>query len=288
MTSTDAQVGAAPMTSVTVPGVYDKVDESAYQTGQFIAPSLGRPLSYSAAKTLLSSRPERFAWERDHGRPPKKAFDLGSLVHALVLRSRDDRIRVIDAYDWRTKVAQEAQKAAWAARLIPVHRGQFRDAARVARAVREHPLAGALFREGRPEVSLVWTDESGVTGKGRIDWVHPKALVDLKTVGGYGDSEPAKMGKTAANFDYIMQAAIYSDAWHLLTGERLPFLTVAVELDPPHFITVGQYDESDLAVGWERWRQAVGIYVERESAGQWSDPPEIVTLPVPGWYGRTF
>jgi hypothetical protein len=90
-------MGAAMTSTATTPGVYEKIDETDYQTGQFIAPNLGRPLSYSAAKTLLSSRPERFAWERDHGRPPKAAFDLGSLVHALVLRSRDDRIRVIDA-----------------------------------------------------------------------------------------------------------------------------------------------------------------------------------------------
>ena len=55
-----------------------------------------RTLSASGAKTLLRD-PERFAWERDHGRPPKAAFDLGGVVHALVLRSGDERIRIIDA-----------------------------------------------------------------------------------------------------------------------------------------------------------------------------------------------
>jgi hypothetical protein len=83
-----------------------------------------RTLSASGAKTLLSD-PERFAWERNHGRPPKAAFDLGGVVHALVLRSGDERIRIIDAYDWRAKWAQDARKEAHAAGLTPINRTEF-------------------------------------------------------------------------------------------------------------------------------------------------------------------
>ena len=111
---------------ITHPGIYAGIDETVYHADSDLAPELGRSLSQSGAKTLLAS-PARFAWERDHGRPPKDAYDLGTLVHALVLRSRDDRIRVVDARDWKTKRAQEARDEARAGGMVPVLRSQLLD-----------------------------------------------------------------------------------------------------------------------------------------------------------------
>lgn len=272
---------------ITHPGIYAGIDETVYHADSDLAPELGRSLSQSGAKTLLAS-PARFAWERDHGRPPKDAYDLGTLVHALVLRSRDDRIRVVDARDWKTKRAQEARDEARAAGMVPVLRSQLLDASRVARAVRRHPLAGAMFRGGRAEVSLYWIDdETGVTCRGRIDYVHPGGLVDLKTTT-YGRGDLDVFGRSAASYDYPMQAAVYSDGWEALTGVRLPFVTVVVEVDPPYMITVGQYDDDDLDAGRARWRTALSVYAERESSGVWDDPlTDIPTIPIPAWYARS-
>lgn len=268
-------------------GIYAGIDETVYHADSDLAPELGRSLSQSGAKTLLAS-PARFAWERDHGRPPKDAYDIGTLVHALVLRSRDDRIRVIDARDWKTKRAQEARDEARAGGMVPVLRSQLLDASRVARAVRRHPLAGAMFRGGRAEVSLYWIDdETGVTCRGRVDYVHPGGLVDLKTTT-YGRGDLDVFGRSAASYDYPMQAAVYSDGWEALTGVRLPFVTVVVEVDPPYMITVGQYDDDDLDAGRARWRTALSVYAERESSGVWDDPlTDIPTIPVPAWYARS-
>ena len=272
---------------ITHPGIYAGIDETVYHADSDLAPELGRSLSQSGAKTLLAS-PARFAWERDHGRPPKDAYDLGTLVHALVLRSRDDRIRVVDARDWKTKRAQEARDEARAGGMVPVLRSQLLDASRVARAVRRHPLAGAMFRGGRAEVSLYWIDdETGVTCRGRIDYVHPGGLVDLKTTT-YGRGDLDVFGRSAASYDYPMQAAVYSGGWEALTGVRLPFVTVVVEVDPPYMITVGQYDDDDLDAGRARWRTALSVYAERESSGVWDDPlTDIPTIPIPAWYARS-
>lgn len=270
---------------ITGPGLYDGVPETQYHRDEGLAPELGRSLSQSGAKTLLTS-PARFDYERKHGRPAKDAFDLGSLVHTLVLRSGDERIRVVDAYDWRTKAAQQAKKDAHAAGLIPVHRGDLLAASKAARAVRQHPLAGAIFAKGRPEVTLYWIDEAtGVTCRARIDWLHEKAIVDLKTCA-YGRSDVEAFGRSAASYDYPMQAAHYPDGYEALTGERLPFVTVCVEVEPPYLITVGQYAASDVEAGRERMRRALAEFAERESTGRWTDPPTVVTFPVPVWYGR--
>ena len=274
--------------TVAGPGIYsaDQLTEIQYHADRDLAPALGRSLSQTGAKTLLAC-PARFAYERDHGRPPKDAFDLGSTAHALILRNPDNRIRVADATDWREKKWQTWKAGQYAAGLIPVHRDQLRQASRIAQAVRRHPLAGPILHAGRPEVSAYAIDpETGVTLRARVDWLHPRSLVDVKTAD-YGRGTADAFGRSAASYDYPLQAAWYQYVWRLLTGELLPFVTVTVETDPPHFVTVGQYDPDDLATGYDRMRQAINKYADLESNGGYEPPTEIVTFALPGWYGRT-
>ena len=276
---------------VTGPGVYRGMPEDRYHADDSLVPEMGRSLSQSGAKTLLAS-PARFAWEREHGRPPKDAFDLGTLAHALILGSHDDRLVIVDAYDWRTKAAQEAKAAAYAAGKVPVHRGDLRSASQIARAVRRHPLARAVLASGEPEVSFYWRDpETGVTCRARVDWLVPgKALVDVKTVGRYGGADPAAFGRQCATLDYPMQAAHYVDGWEAVTGELLPFVHIVVETEEPNFVTVGQLPDHAIEAGRARMRAGIIEYAYRESsavAPVFDYASEIVDIPVPGWYGRT-
>ena len=271
--------------SITAPGAYDGIPETEYQSDALIGPPLAaRPMSYSSAKTILS-HPARFAWEREHRRPGKREFDMGSLVHALLLRSGDDRLHVVDAYNWRTKAAQKSRDEAQGQGKIAVHRGMLRDAARVAAAARRDPRVAQILSDGRPEVSIYWVDEeTGVTCRARIDWLNPTDVVDVKTVGSYSKADPKPFGRSAASFDYPMQAAVYTEGVERATGVRRGFATIAVELDPPHFVHVTRYPEWAVLAGEARWRRALAIYAEREKSGQWADEG-ITTTPVPEWYG---
>lgn len=274
---------------ITEPGIYDGVPELDYHSDRAV--TFGPTLSASGAKTLRRS-PRRFAWEREHGRPPKDAFDLGGLVHALVLKSGDERIRVLDVYDWRTKAAQESRKEMRAAGLTPVNRADLRQAAKIAAAVRRHPLAGAILAKGRPEVTMYWPSEvtldDGTTHvvmcRGRIDWLRDDAIVDLKTYGKASGAEPDSLAKEAASYDYPMPAAHYSDGYEALTGTALPFLTITVETEEPYFITVTQYSPDDLETGRDRIEQAKAEFARRTLSGEWDDPPTIHTLTLPPWY----
>lgn len=257
-------------------GIHDDVPELDYHADP--------ALSASGAKTLLHS-PARFAWERENGTKASDAMDLGTLVHTLVLRSRDKRLVVCPFDSMRTKAAQEWAEQMAAERRIVVTHKQVRQAIAIAKAVRAHPLAGAIFTDGRPEVTLVWDDpETGVRMRGRIDWLRANAIVDLKTVGRYGGSELGMFGRQAANLDYPMSAANYVAGVAALTGETLPFITVTVEVEPPYFITVGVYDEADLLEGHGRMREAIEEFARRSESGVWIDPPQIETIPIPGWY----
>ena len=269
------------------PGIYDCIPEDVYHADSDLAPHLGRSLSQSGAKTLLRN-PARFAHERDHGRPPKDAFDVGSLTHAIVLRNPDPRLRVIDAYDWRTKAAQDAKKAARDAGLVVANRRDLLDASKAARAVRGHEMAAAILSDGRPEVTAYAVDpQTGVTLRARFDWLRDgttlDCLVDVKTAA-YGRGTPDAFGRSAAEYDYPMQAWWYRYVFYLITGRWLPFYTITVEMDPPYFVTVGEYDDADMEAGEQRARRAIDEYAERESSGDWQPAPVIHTFTLPGWY----
>lgn len=281
--------------TITEPGIYDGVDEIAYHSDRAIDPAFGPSLSASGAKTLIHSSAERYAYEREHGSVGSKTMDMGTLVHTIVLRSHDERI-VVQPYDsLRSKPAQEWAAAREAEGRIIVTHKQVRQAIAVAKAIRSHPLAGAIFSTGRPEVTLYWREEvehldgssSVITCRARVDWLRDEALVDLKTVSRYGSSEPRTFGRQAASLDYPMSAAHYSDGWHALTGVALPFVTVTVELEPPYFITVGTYHAADLDAGRARMARAKTEFATREASGQWADEPQVVTIPVPEWYAAT-
>ncbi len=260
----------------TLPGIRLGIPERTYHSDT-------RTLSASGAKTLLSD-PERFAWERSHGRPPKAAFDLGGVVHALVLRSGDERIRIIDAYDWRTKAAQDARKAAWAAGLTPINRTEFLQATKIAGAVRRHPLASTIFTNGKAEASLYWTDpETGVACRARVDWLREDMIVDLKTAR-YGTGTADTFGRQAASFNYPLPAAVYTEAVEALTGKTLPFITVAVETEPPYIVRAYRYTDGDLDQGRAQWHEALREYAARDAANDWTVPAEIELIALPAWY----
>lgn len=244
-------------------------------------------LSASAAKVLLRS-PARFQYQRTHaGRAGTPAMDFGTLVHALTLRSHDSRIAVLPYADWRTKDAQTQRDALVAAGRIPMLAKDVRRAIAVAKAVHAHPLAGPILSEGQAEVSMFWDDpDTGVRLRGRIDWLRDNALIDLKTTSNEG-AELDTFGRQAARLDYPMSAAHYVAGVAAITGRTLPFITITVEVEEPHWITVAQYAEVDLAAGYDRMRAAIDEYARRTESGVWDDPIDAIPyIPVPEWYAR--
>lgn len=265
---------------VTGPGLYPALDEAAYHADTALAPELGRSLSSSGAKTILES-PARFAYQRQHP-VVKDAYDFGHVAHTMLLGSGGD-IEVVDADSWRTKAAQEQRDAAREAGRIPILTADHDRAMALVSAVMQHPTAGAIFASaGEAEHSIYWVDaETGVTCRGRLDWVHPRALVDLKTT---VNASPSKFSRALVDYGYALQAEWYSQGYEAVTGERLPFVHVVVEKEPPHLVAVYQVDHEALAYGAERAADARRLFAECESSGQWPGySPEIELVSLPAW-----
>lgn len=272
-------------TVITEPGLYD-IPNEAYQAD----PIPGGSLSCTGAKRLvLPSCPAKFLWEKQNGRPNKRAYDVGHAAHRAVLGVGEEVV-VVDSPDWKTKGAREQRDEAYASGKVPILKHEADQVQAMADAILADPVAAALFdpAHGRGEQTLVWRDEkSGVMCRARLDWLPDpydgRTIVpDYKTT---ISAEPGALQRTFASYGYYMQAAWYLDGVKAcgLAGDVEPsFLFVAQEKTAPYLITVVELDAPALELGRRRNREAIDTYVRCMETGRWpgySDEPVLLSLP---------
>lgn len=268
---------------ITVPGVYD-IPEDVYHAD----PVPGGSLSSSGARKLLPpSCPARFAYQRDNPPASTPEFDLGKAAHMVVLGAGPE-LHVVDAEDWRTKVARAERDEAYARGATPLLPAEFDTVQAMAAALRQHPRAAELFDAGGvAEQSLFWIDgDSGVWCRARLDWLSDR-IVDYKTT---TDASPAHISRVMHSFGYYIQAPFYLAGAHeldLIADDE--FLFVFQEKSPPYLVTVAELDTTALRIGRERMRQALEIYRDCKAVDLWpSYSSDIETISLPGWVARTY
>lgn len=266
------------------PGVYPEIPEEDYHSGAF-GPTEGS-LSSTEARRILDA-PAILHYYREHPEPPKEVFDLGHVVHALVLGTGLD-IYVHDWPDFRTQAAREDVKEARENGKVPVKRSQFDEMRTVADSVLTDPVAGPIFEMGTPEQSIYGVDEeTGVWMRGRVDWTQWKdgrtTLVDLKTA---TTAIPSQWARRAADLDYAIQREYYRQIWTNATGQEDPrFLHVVVDKNPPHLVAVVEMDYDFESVGKAKVRRALDLYKRCVDTDSWPGlPPIIHRLAPPIWY----
>jgi hypothetical protein len=281
----------ADQVEITEPGVYD-IPAEVYHAD----PVPGGSLSSSGARRLLPpSCPAVFRYEQEHGRTPKREFDLGHAAHRLVLGDGNGPdLVVIDADNYRTKAAQARRDEAHARGAVPLLTAEHEQVAAMARAILEHPLAAALFNPdtgGHPERSLFWRDEpTGVMMRARLDWL-PRwsgsgrlIVPDYKTT---KSAEPDAIQRAIYDRGYHMQGVWYLSGVTALglAGEQPPvFVFVFQEKTPPYVVTVAQLDVRAIQIGQALNRRALQVYAECSASGRWPGyADDVVTVSLPGW-----
>lgn len=253
-------------------------------------------LSASSAKALLNDTPAVYKWRQENP-VTKAAYDLGHYVHGELLGSGSP-VDVLDFPDWRTKAAQDARKAAYAAGHVPMLVKEADEGDLMVASVREYLAAagmGTVFARGRGhgEVSILWDDEHhGVQRRARLDWLHepisgqPRMIVDLKT----GQSaDPRELGRIAHNFGYHQQAAWYIDGLAAVTvGEPdIAFVHVTVEKEAPYLVSATQLDDEALAIGRAENDRAIDLWKACMADDTWPGyAPTIQTVSLPRWASR--
>jgi hypothetical protein len=271
-------------------GLYPDMPEAAYHAD----PVPGGSLSSSGAKKMLPpSCPARFRWERDHPPQSTPAMETGTAAHRLVLGTGTE-ITEVKADSWRTSAARAAADEARAEGKVPLLSSQLAQVRAMADALREHPVASALFdpERGRAEQSLFWQDElTGVWRRARLDWLpypdHRRRFIigDFKST---ASADPRALARAVYEYGYYMQAPCYIDGVEALgLAEDPAFVFVAQEKTPPYLVSVFQLSPDAVIAGRRRNQLALERYRDCAEAGVWPGYDGGITeIDLPYWAAR--
>lgn len=247
------------------PGVYDIPAESYHRD-----PVPGGSLSSTGVRKLLPpSCPALFRHYIDNPQPPKKAFDIGTAVHALAL-GNGPLLVDIDHPDYKTKDAQAKKAAAYARGAIPLLPHERRLVEDMAEVLFAHERAGELLAPGwgESEQSLIWQDpETGVWCRSRPDIHNDRTIADLKTT---TDASPEAISKSVWDYGYHTQQQWYRDGHQAIYGTYPDFLFIFQAKTPPYLVTVVELDEAAEMAGQERIRRARHTYAHCMRTGEWA------------------
>lgn len=257
-------------------------------------------LSWSRMKYLVPpSTPAHFKASLKAPQERKRHFDLGKVVHALVLGEGDEYAVVqaltkqkesYDARSYDLVSAQHHRDAIYEAGKVPILRHELDAAVAMAASVKAHPSASILLGNGLPEVSLFWVDdETGVKCRARLDWLPEKTpgrrliVPDLKSA---ASAAPSEFAKAAANFGYYGQQRHYLDGIAACGLDDDPaFLFIVVEKADPYLVSVDQFAErDDLDLARRTVDHCRRLYRDCLAADRWPGYPEGVNdLSLPSW-----
>lgn len=250
-------------------------------------------LSASTIKTLLYKSPAH-AW---HAHPKLNAayqreqddrFNLGTVVHSLLLENAASNIEVVDAPDWRTKIAKEAKEWAKDYGRIPMLKHQWDEAQAAVNGIRDNiaklNVKPAPFTDGHPEQSIVW-DEAGVRCRALIDWWHTNqhTIDDLKTTERSANPE-GWTRRTLFEIGADIQAAFYQRGVRAVAGVMPEFRFVVAETQPPYAVSVVALGPDVLELANRKIDYALNLWRSCLANDRWpSYPTDVCYAQLPPW-----
>lgn len=214
-------------------------------------------LHFSALKMMAKSA-LHYRTYVDSGLAATAAMNRGTLVHALLLGG-DFVIYEGERRGNAWKCFEEDNLD----RFIAT-RAEYDRAARVADAVRAHPIAAPLL-VGETERS--WTATLyGRTCAGRIDVAGIGHTVDLKLA---RDTHPARFQRACLSMAYHAQLAWYGDARRALGELPGELYIIGVEPNPPYAVTVLRVTDRAALEGRKLTRLWLEQLAACEAANAW-------------------
>lgn len=186
-----------------------------------------KAINWSSLKRLSVS-PRLYKYRIDHPEPDKPSFALGRAAHCAILEPQayGSRYGIFDGIR-RGKAWDAWQEEHPGLEALKPHEAESIE--RIVSAVRENAHAAEALSGGRAEEVLTWTSSNGLACKGRVDYITPRRVVDLKTTTRLGG-----FAREVERYQYHGQLAWYHDgaiaAGALPVSADLP-LVVAVESD---------------------------------------------------------
>lgn len=267
------------------PGLYDDIIDRVYHSDPVIEPSL----SSSIAKLLVhrSARHAAFRHPRLNKNIPPEKYDpkkaIGTAAHRTLL-GKGGAIKIVNAPDFKTKVAQTARDTALAEGLTPVLADDMDEVETMVEAARDQlantDLAGYFDAPGKSEVTMVW--KMPVTGfepvwcRGRLDRL-PDAvrngghivIADLKTTA--SSSHWDDWESIAYDMAYDIQSVFYALGLRSLIPDirSVTFKFPVLEQKPPYGLTVNEFPGLAIEEAQQDVGLALRIWATCMKTGKW-------------------
>ena len=222
----------------------------------------------------IRESPQKFKYYKENPPEPTPALLFGQVFHKMLLEPEtfDDDFIVAPEVNRRTKEGKQK----WDEFLSEnenktiVAPEMFSRAKEMCDAVKREHLAVKLLK-GKAELPFFWTDEmTGEDCKCRVDVLNTEyrqpIVVDVKST---ADASTESFIRSAINYGYDFQAAMYSEGVEKNIGKKPLFVFIAVEKDPPFSVNILQADELMLRRGYDLFREYIGIYHDCKTSGNW-------------------
>lgn len=156
----------------------------------------------------------------------------------------------------------------------------------------DYPLAAKRIEESNKQMTLVWETETNlgkVLMKGRPDfvtWINEEPeLVDLKVT---NSIKPDRFAKTALNFGYHWQAAVYLDGMSANQGYPCnQFSFIVIEDMAPFGVEVIKLSSRALELGRQQYMQTLERWQKCQIEEKWpASSGELMVLDLPRWAYR--
>jgi hypothetical protein len=275
---------------IDIPGIYTMplVD--------YIADPAPEPsFSASVAHTLISQSPIHAFVRHPRLNPGmidegSTKMDIGTIVHGMVLEGDESRLVIVEADDWRTKVAKETRDEARRVGLVPVlagDMGMIREIAAAAKSAIANSELGDDFtpEAGKPEQTLIWK-EGDIWMRSRPDWItnDHRLIIDLKTT--TGSAEPSAWLRTMLGNGNDLQAVLGLRGLTALTRNSVipQFVFWVVEQNPPYASSFIGLSPQFLEMSEHKLARAIQLWSDCTMTNCWSGyPSQVCWVEPPSW-----
>jgi len=269
----------APTITTPEPGAHKAVPFDVYRTW--------KALNHSVMEAAHERSPAHAKLAMDTPKEQTDAMAIGTAMHLLILEPDEyaKRSRIMPEINARSSTERAARAAMIASEpsdCIWLTKEDDWALTEMQKNVRANGLARKISGStGDRELSIL-SERSGVPVKCRVDKVCPGvALVDLKTT---RDASARFFERDAVNRGYHRQAAWYLEIWERLTGEKLPYVIIAVENDAPYGVNTFSLHESLIECGKRQNDELFAAIEPCWKSGVWPSYPERLNeIIAPEW-----
>lgn len=252
--------------------------------------------SISRSSLLDFKRNPRKYWANhiNPDRPTKEAtaaMNFGSAFHTLILEPHlfENQYYVLpekvllknvgrEAYDAYKKAEKEAESCEG---KVVLSWNDYERLCAMHTSLNGNSRAKALLEGAVYESSYFWEDiHSGLMIKSRPDILNGNIYVDLKSI---EDASPSNYQREMAKYGYHIQAAMMSDGFEQLTGEKIrACINICVEKTYPYSVAIYIIDPTAIEHGQYEYKNILLQLKHAIVHNEFADYPTM-TIGLPKW-----